>query len=329
MRVSAAPGWRGPVARVARDKTIMLRAGLVIGMFVAGLAAAAVVIDAAPPQIVSRWRTEPVAVDGVAGEWKVLERLDKLPLSAAFTNDDEALYACLTVSDPGARMQIARGGLVVYVDPKGGTKKQIGFRFPVADRGSARGEPPPGFGGRQQGGRPPEGPPPEGLPGEMRPASGRTLPIPEEMQRSVEVLGPGKNDRRRFLVAETSGFQARLGSAEGQLVLELRMPLAGFEQQPWQPRLAPGTVIGVRLETAKLEDEGGRGPLGGREGTGGRPPGGGGGGIGGGIGGGRGGMGGMPPGGGGRGPGGMGGRGGPDEIKPFGNWYKVRLAAGA
>ena len=99
---------------------------------------------------------------------------------------------------------------------------------------------------------------------------------------SIEVLGPGKDDKRRLELAyaRTIGLDVAARMAEGVLVYELRVPLPVSEAQPYGVKSAPGATIGLGIETAKLQPPGGRGEEGGRGGMGGAPPGGGGGGEG-------------------------------------------------
>jgi hypothetical protein len=282
----------------------------VVGALIVGAVAGSLAV-AAPPEILSQWRTAAFAVDGNAGEWQMLQRLEKLPLSGGFANDGEALYVCLLVSEPAARMQIMRGGVVLWVDVKGGTKKLIGFRFPVVSGNFGRGGP------RQSaGGEPPEGPPP-GDPQQGGRGGMESLRIPEELQESIEILGQKKDDRRRLLIREVPGLAARLGNAEGQLIWEMRLPLAGLDRPGARLGMVPGAIVGLRIETAQIEEDGRRG---------GGPGGFGGGGDRGGGMGGRGGMGGMGGRGGRGGMGGPGGR-GRDMGKSFGAWFRLRLAA--
>ena len=101
---------------------------------------------------------------------------------------------------------------------------------------------------------------------------------------SIEVLGPGKDDKRRLELAyaRTIGLDVAARLAEGVLVYELRVPLSATEAQPYGVKSVPGATIGLGIESAKLQPPGGREGEGGRSGMGGRPPGGGGGGTGGG-----------------------------------------------
>jgi hypothetical protein len=323
--------------------------------------AIAVAVAAETLRIESVWSTEAPAVDGKLTEWSApLVTLGSTPLSLGARNDGQFLYVALASSDQATRMMLGAAGFTVWMDPSGKNKKSFGITVPPTMTGA------PGMRGRGPGGAPPDqsGQPPDG---QDAPPQGRSEPPQgqagagaqqgQESQkeppqggpgsprgpaigtiRSIEVLGPSKDDKRRLELAyaRTIGVDVAARMAEGVLVYELRVPLQVSEAQPYGVKSAPGATIGLGIETSQLPSPGGRGEGGGRGsgGMGGGPPGGGsgggGGGMGGGIGGGsaggmgggggqRGGMGGGPPG---------GGREGMRELKPIKAWTVVVLAKG-
>jgi hypothetical protein len=85
---------------------------------------------ASPPQLDSRWPAPAIAVDGAYTEWSGrLVRIDgerSVALGAA--NDDQNLYLCMVTRDLDVQTLIERLGFTLWIDPKGGTAKQIGFR---------------------------------------------------------------------------------------------------------------------------------------------------------------------------------------------------------
>lgn len=270
----------------------------------------------------ARWRTAAIAVDGDVADWQELGRVENSPLSAAFVNDGEALYICVIASEASARRQVMSGGLEVWLDGEGGKKKRFGLRFPAVDRPGGRGG--PGMGERGEGDapeRPPAGQPPDDQEGRLMPR-GRGEGLPPEVQRQVELLGAKDKDARTVRVVDVPGLALRLGSSEGRLVWEARLPL--HTADAWTFEAAPGQVIGVGFETVAPRrpsggeaGEGRGGPEGGR---GGPPPGGMGGGMGG------------PPGvSGGMGRPGMGGppRGMGESARTIKVWTTVQLARAA
>jgi hypothetical protein len=245
---------------VSGSRLVVLVLGLVLS---AGIA-----LHGRTPDFQSRWPSRDIIVDGVDDEWDVLARVGKVPISAAFANDGSDLFVCLVTSDPGARMQMLRGALVVWFDSGGGKKKRLGVRFPIGGGFDAM---------RRPGSR---GDLPWERPGRDEPRS-----IPEELQRQIELLGPGKNDRRIVNHVNVPDIEARLGLTEGGLSYELRIPLSITGDEKIGIGTRPGAVIGVGLETMEPEGlrqpsfswgTGGRGGMGmpGRGGLGGgmRPP---------------------------------------------------------
>lgn len=251
--------------------------------------------------VTSRWRDVEISIDGSSEEWPELARLGKTPLSAAFVNDDDALYVCVITSDPGARRQILRRGLQLWLDATVDKKKKVGVRFPAPP-------PPPevagqgrGPGGGQMGEPPPM--PEGGREGEGAPVGGE-LEIPSDLQERVEILAAKDEDRRLVNLDDVPGMEAKVTVAEGRLVWEARIPLAPADGL-WSLTVPPGTMVGLGFETATP----------GRPAGGGMGPGGG-----------------MRPGGGigpgGMGPGGMGGGGRrtPDAGRAIRTWVTLQLA---
>ena len=227
---------------------------------------------AAPP-VISHWTDKDVHVDGDIAEWPVFISFDE-HISVAAANDDRNLYLAVTTTDSTRRREMQTGGFTVWLDVKGGKDKTYGVV----------------------------------VPGMSSPERGRfddptaSHDAPREnslpLLTHVDLLGPGKDDRRLVELAATTDVAAAEGQHEGTLLYELKLPLSimpsslGFGAEP-------GRKVGLGLQVSA-----GHAP-GSHEG---RP---GGGGFGRGGGGGAGGGGGF-----GRGGGGHGGRGG---QSPTGN----------
>jgi len=300
-------------------------------------------VTADTPRIESAWTAEAPAIDGRLADWSApLVSLGSTPLSIGVRNDGAFLYVALAASEPATRMMLGAAGFTLWWDPAGKEKKSSGVTIPptmaggrgMRGRGQFGGPPdqdgqPPSQGAPPQGqGSPPQGqsvPPQQGQEGQV--PAGARLPAIEPI-RHIEVIGPGKDDRRRLELAfaKTLGLDVASRMSEGVLVYEIRVPLSASEGQPYAVRSTPGGTIGLGIETGQMPRPGGRGDKGGGRGggMGGGPPGGGGGGppggggMGGGGGRGGGGMGGGPPGG--------GREGGMREMKPVKTWVVVHLA---
>jgi len=204
----------------------------------------------------------------------------------------------LTASAAAERRQIMRQGFTIWFDPAGGTKKHLGIRYPVVERGAAGDE--GGRGGYGGFGR-------RGGGGE------RETPVDPSPGDRIDVLGPGKDDARMLTRDHAPGIDVAVHEEQGTLQYELKVPLVHTSDYPYAIDAVPGKPIGVGLEAGKPQAGGFSA----------RPGGGGGfGGFGGGMGGRGGGMGGHG--------GGMGSRGGRNEereaAKPLKGWATVSIA---
>lgn len=293
----------------------MRRAFVSAGAVTAILVASAAGLIANKRQVInSHWRDRDVVIDGDNGEWPgpLTPIEENHPLLMAAINDGQFLYVLLSTADTTSRRQILRQGLIVWFDPSGGDKKHFGLKYPVgvpAEEGQRRGGYGHGYGG---GGRSPggsgSGDPSAGDGGQSRPQD------PEPVDR-LEIYGPQKDDAHSFVTESAPGIAVKIGSVEGYLVYELKVPLTKTADAPYAIEAKPGASIGFGIETPKLEQPAGEG----RGGMGGF------GGMGGGMGG-RGGMGGHGGGGGGRGGG---ERGGFEAPKPLKSWAVIQLAKAA
>ncbi len=277
------------------------------------VAATALGLAAAPPLLKSAWRDRDVKIDGVNDEWQAnTTYLQDDQLSVGLLNDGEFLYAMVATSEPRRRLQLLAGGLTLWVDPGGKKKQDFGIVVPGAGFGG-------GGGGMRQRGQ-------EGESGQGRPDAETALERFNQPITWFELVGPGKDDRRRLELAAGPGIEISRGVHEGMLTYEFKIPLAHSAAHEYAIETAAGRIVGFGLETPKPEAlrQGGRGE-GSRGGVGGGGGGGrigGRGGFGGGMGGGR--RGGVDG-------GGERGRGGErlQPLKPLKIWTTATLAAAA
>ena len=272
------------------------------------IAPVAMVLAAKRQVIDSHWRDRDVAIDGDNGEWPgpLVAVEENHPLLTAAMNDGQYLYLVLSTNDPTLRRQIFRQGLIVWFDPSGGDKKHFGLKYPVGVPFEEAG----GRGGYRRGGYGGGRPPSDSGSGD--PA--RSTPSDPEPIDRLEVYGPQKDDAHSFVTTMAPGIAVKTGNVEGYAVYELKVPLEKSADAPYAIEAKPGAVIGLGLETPKIEQPsregrgGGFGGMGGGGGMGGRG-GGGMGGHGGGGGGGRGGE-----------------HGGYEPPKPLKVWAEIKLA---
>ena len=208
-------------------------------------------------EIASRWASSPIQVDGKLDEWAgAMTAVHGASARVGVMNDGEALYVAFGTDDPGLARIVARSGLTLWIDPKGGTEKELGVVFPQP----AYSDGPPGSA------------PDMGQPGGAR-------------VDTVELLGPAPHTRKEVAAPGADGVAVAVGSGDGAaaghtsttvLTYELRVPLAS---KPWGAGVHPGDTIGIGVLTNRMagwtggrprsdEGEGPGGPGGGRGGGG-------------------------------------------------------------
>jgi hypothetical protein len=219
----------------------MSRSGLVVAArvssFLLVLAALQLGAGARTPasetlQFTGAWRDRDVRVDGVDEEWRdIMQPVKGQHFSVGFLNDADALYVCVVTKDETTIRQMARQGLVLWIDPAGGKKKAFGLRFPAGPTPGRR-----------------RAPDREGTATDAAEA-------PSGAQGPVDVLGPGKNDVRE-VENDKSGISARLRVRGDLLVFEMKVPLRKGSDVPFAPDLDPGAALRLELQTPEW-----RGPL--------------------------------------------------------------------
>lgn len=84
-------------------------------------------------EIESKWVKKAVNLDGNPEEWEqpfvYYDGVTRLQFS--ITNDTGSLYLCLLVNDDRTQMRLFKGGLNIWLDPKGKKKETVGLTFPL------------------------------------------------------------------------------------------------------------------------------------------------------------------------------------------------------
>jgi hypothetical protein len=252
------------------------------------------------PEVASRWRNAEIKVDGSDAEWtEAITYLEKEKLGFGLKNDSSDLYICLKF-DRAIQRQAMMFGFTLWFDLTGKNKKTFGVRFPIGMMNFESDFMPEPMAPMEEGGE-------------------RQKQF-AAMLREVEVLGPEKDDRNRFLAGSSFGIQAATFDSPAGLVCELKIPLQNAPGRPYAIAAALGQTLSLGFEMGDLDRgkmrermgrEGGGRPGGGLPPGGGFPPGGG-----------------MPRGGG-RPPGGFPGGGPQGMPSAFKVWMRVTLAASA
>jgi hypothetical protein len=242
--------------------------------------------------------TVPIVVDGRSDDWKsALRYYEDAKVALGVCHDDSSVYVCVTTSDRSRIAQIMSMGMITWFDTTGGDAKYFGAQFPLGMRHMET----PGV-----------GMPPMGEPGGID-AQDRWKGLAEQ-SRQIDIVGPGKMERREILLPSREGVEARVAMQGGNLVCEMKLPMHVKLSYDLALGFSKSGALGVGVETIE-PDRGSFKPMGGRGEGGGMPPEGGGG---------------MPPGGG-RGRGGRGGGGmprgeAPGMSKPLNFWVVAQLA---
>ncbi len=213
-----------------------LSSGLLSVMVFAAFAAlATVAVLASTTERSSAWRDRDVRIDGSDEEWQGQELpVSREHFSLGIMNDGDFLYLCLPTKDMSTKAQIGGAGLVVWLDPAGGKKRQFGLHFPVPN-------PPGAPGTRRRPAQEPEkgAPPPEGQ-------------SQVEGQEAIGVLGPNGKDAQLVPLDEAGGIEARVGVHGDLMVYELKVPLKRSADDRYAPNIDAGQTVRMEIETAPL-----------------------------------------------------------------------------
>ena len=178
-----------------------LRSAWLLMALAAVVAAVAIAVAAEALRIDSAWSAEAPAIDGKLPDWpSPLVTLGSTPVSLGVRNDGESLYVALASSEQATRTMLGAAGFTVWFDPAGKDKKTFGITVPPTMTGG------PGMRGR---GQPPAETGQEGGPaGPKGPALAAIT--------SIEVIGPGKDDKRRLELAYARTHRPRCRRAPGR-----------------------------------------------------------------------------------------------------------------
>ncbi len=178
--------------------------------------------------------TAPVTIDGKPDEWRGhLYYNVQGQYSLGFSNDDHNLYVCLVVTDPYKRSQILRGGLTLWVDPKGGEARTFGLRFPMGWRAGATRTPRPD--GRS----------------ELPPEDDDEQPIGSDAWNEFALVTPKNELPIVMKTEEGQGLEMKASAPAGMFVYELRIPLRKSDKEPWAVGSEPGRTISLGFESGK------------------------------------------------------------------------------
>lgn len=217
-----------------------------------------VIACSGPIQLTSDVAGDSMVIDGQDDEWGTgLTQIEDQGILFGVRNDRDFLYLCIVPMERSVGMHILMQGMTVWFDPAGGKKKVLGVRFPL-----------PGGGMIMPGGP---------LDGRDRTKTDRQDEFDRRMRERLgeyEIVGPGRDDRRRFAAGDDKNLTVQLGMGERGPVYELRIPLVSSQDRNYAINPKAGGVIGIGIEGADKKMS--APPQGGAQrGGGGRMPGGG------------------------------------------------------
>lgn len=168
------------------------------------------------------------SVDGSLSEWgNRLTKLDDDPVSMGAVSTDSLLYVAVLIRDADLVQTIAKRGLVVWVDPTGGTNRTYGVQYPLGLR-------------RQRAGR----------------TGRRAAPsdIGAVSLKELEVLR-GDTLRTRIPARFSSGLRGNVTLDSGVLIGELALPVGPDASSEHGLSTALGPTVGIGLHTPTAEND--------------------------------------------------------------------------
>jgi hypothetical protein len=177
----------------------------------------------------SIWADGSIAVDGDDSDWTLPRRVLEDGIGAVgFMNDETYLYISYRTANQVRIQQIVTQGLTIWIDPKGGSSKQIGFRYPIGSK-------------------------PLGIsPWDYDPRPRTTgyqafLDHLLRLQPGIEILGSKREDVALVPLENQIGVQLKVQWTRELFVYEMRVPYRKNSQLPHPIGTSPGRKIGIGI----------------------------------------------------------------------------------
>lgn len=182
----------------------------------------------------SRYRTDPIVVDGRYDDWHGhMQFVEKAGLSVGVTNDETDAYVIVAVGDREVQRKIMMTGMFLWFDPAGGKDRQFGIHYPLGIRDAADFMKPQRMGGDDT----------RKLRDKFR----------EESLDEAELIGAAGTARVTRATSNLPGVEVRASHEKGVMVIEYRIPLASPVDQPYGIGAEPGQTVGVELVTPEVD----------------------------------------------------------------------------
>ncbi len=177
-------------------------------------------------ELPANWHTGDIVIDGHDGEWAGYATLsvEKKRMTAGLANDSEFLYLTLRLGEQGWLQTLRTGYAIIWIDPEGGAKRDVGIRYAPASL------PATDF----------------GRPGATGGGRSRTPPLPGQPE-SLAVVRRSRDGLLATPVKDQRGLTAAGTMSRGYAVLEMSVPLAAAEGL-FGIGAEPGQQIGLVIE---------------------------------------------------------------------------------
>ena len=184
------------------------------------LVTTSIVVAATPQRLSGSWRTQPITVDGLTGDWPPLTSLERGPQIGA-VNDGEFLHLAVSTRDPDL-LGLLASGLIVWIDLTGRRSQTFGLRMAGIQVRSSDSEAP-------------------------------RVPAPGTFAtRSLDrfdILGPGENQRRLVDLTPELDIELAQAYSDSEVIYELKMPLQKTAARLYAVGAPPGRPIGLGIAT--------------------------------------------------------------------------------
>lgn len=182
----------------------------------------------------SRYRTDPIVVDGHYDDWHGhMQFVEKADLSVGVTNDETDAYVIIAIGDREVQRKIMMTGMFLWFDPAGGKDRQFGIHYPLGISDAAD------FMKPQRTGA-----------GDTRKLRDK---LREESLDEAELIGAAGTARVTRATSNLPGVEVRASHEKGVMVIEYRVPLASAADQPYGIGAEPGQTVGVELVTPEVD----------------------------------------------------------------------------
>jgi hypothetical protein len=176
-------------------------------------------VRAADPVIASTPAAN-IVVDGSLSEWDTLKPVAP-GLQLGVANDGRSVYVAVLASDEQTRVSVLRG-IVLWLDASGGHGETVGLQLPALPRID---------------------------PAAAGPSATGNVRLTPTISDRIDVLGPGKLERRLVDLTPSSDVAVATGGEDGGIAFEIRIPLNGSDAHALGLATSAGRAFALGIAT--------------------------------------------------------------------------------